>query len=98
MLTIAIAVGCAAISLLCHRIIKAIEANRLFPLRSDMRGLKYNWLFRTTSPFRDEYQRRFVQRSLIHALLWMWKWVTAFAAVLVGVVSPLVYAVRLWLT
>lgn len=97
MMTIAVASGCAIISLLCHRIIEAIEANRLLPLSADMKGLKYNWLFRSTSSFQNEYQRRFVQRSLIHALLWMWKWVTAFTAVLAGIVGPLIYAVRLWL-
>jgi len=42
-------------------------------------------------PFRDKYQVQFFSRSVFHSLLLAWKWVLGFAAVLLGIIYPIIY-------
>jgi hypothetical protein len=87
LLGLVLAAGCAAASWLAYRVVRLIEANRILPLSSILRGDKGIGFFRGTWPFVDKYQVVYAQRSMLHVLCLVFKWVLAFVACLVALVS-----------
>ena len=90
---LALGLGCAAISYGCHKLLRAVEANKILPLNSKLKGDQGIGLFRGTWPFKDKYQAQFAQRSMLHLNLLMWKWVMAFVAVLMAL-SPIIDLIK----
>jgi hypothetical protein len=95
LLAIAIALASGAVAYLCHRLVRAIQDNRLMPLSEKLKGDKgRSFPLQGTWPFRDKYEAQFVSRSYWHALLLVMKWSMISAAVLLGVVYPIIYLIK----
>ncbi len=92
-LTLSIGAVCAAISFGCHRLLRAVEANKIMPLSPRLKGDKGIGLFRGTWPFKDKYQYQFARRSMLHLNLLIFKWVMAFVASLTAL-SPIIYMIN----
>ena len=85
--------GCAGLSYICHRMRRALSENRWMPLHARKKGIRRTGIMnlRRTWPFRDEYQITYVRRSLLDAMLFMWKWMLAFVSFMLIAVYPIVY-------
>ena len=94
-LGIGIAMLSGVIAYLCHRLIKAMEANTLLPISDELKRDKgRSFPMRGTWPFRDKYQAQFASRSYLHALMILTKWGLIVMTLLLGVMYPLVYLIK----